>query len=126
MLDWRSGGEINLLPSFLIERTPADERFDTMGRSIALVNNPATLKDFPLASVSNLRSALVHLGKSVDADNDIVLLHITTHGSRDYRLAFDLPPLDLVQLTPTALARMLADSGIKWKVIGRASCRERV
>ena len=99
-----------------------DERFDTMGRSIALVNNPATLKDFPLASVSNLRSALVHLGKSVDADNDIVLLHITTHGSRDYRLAFDLPPLDLVQLTPTALARMLADSGIKWKVIVISAC----
>jgi Peptidase C13 family len=99
-----------------------NERFDTSGRSIALVNNPATLKDLPIASVSNLRSTLVHLGNTIDADNDIVLLHITTHGSRDYRLAFDLQPLELAQLTPIALARMFADSGIKWKVIVISAC----
>jgi len=99
-----------------------DERFDTNGRSIALVNNPATLKDLPIASVSNLRSTLVHLGNTIDTDNDIVLLHITTHGSEDYQLAFDLPPLELAQLTPTALARMLADSGIKWKAIVISAC----
>ncbi len=99
-----------------------DERFDTSGRSIALVNNPATLKDLPIASVSNLRSTLVHLGNTIDADNDIVLLHITTHGSRDYRLAFDLQPLELAQLTPTALVRMFVDSGIKWKVIVISAC----
>src|SRR4029077_9041476 len=36
--------------------------------------------------------------------------------------AFDLPPLELAQLTPSALARMLADSGIKWKVIVISAC----
>jgi hypothetical protein len=99
-----------------------DERFDTAGRSIALVNNPATLRDVPIATVSNLRTTLDRLGKLIDPEEDVVLLHITTHGSEDHQLAFDLPPLELQQLTPTALARMLADSGIKWKIIVISAC----
>src|SRR5258706_341048 len=99
-----------------------DERFDTAGRSIGLVNNPATLKDYPIATVSNLRSTLAHLGNTINTDEDVVLLHIATHGSDDYRLALDLPPLELAQLTPTVLARMFADSGIKWKVIVISAC----
>lgn len=99
-----------------------DGRFDTLGRSITLVNNPGTLQEFPIASVSNLRSTLAHLGSILDTDNDILLLHIATHGSSDHRLVFDLPPLELQQLSPTALARMLVDSGIKWKVIVISAC----
>jgi hypothetical protein len=99
-----------------------DERFDTAGRSIALVNDPATLTEQPIATVSNLRTALAYLGNTIDTEEDIVLLHITTHGSSDFRLAFDLPPLELAQLTPSSLARMLADSGIKWKVVVISAC----
>ncbi len=99
-----------------------DERFDTAGRSVALVNNSATLKDRPIATVSNLRKTLARLGRTINTEEDIVLLHITTHGSSDLQLAFDLPPLELRQLTPTALARMLADSGIKWKIIVLSAC----
>jgi Peptidase C13 family len=99
-----------------------DERFDTAGRSIALVNNPATLTEHPVATVSNLRATLAHLGNTIDTEEDIVFLHVATHGSSDYRLVFDLPPLELAQLTPIALARMLADSGIKWKVIVISAC----
>ena len=51
-----------------------------------------------------------------------MLLHIATHGDNDYRLVLDLTPLELAQLTPSALARMLADSGIKWKVIVISAC----
>jgi hypothetical protein len=99
-----------------------EERFDAVGRSIALINNPVTLKDFPIATASNLRATLAHLGNVINTDEDIVLLHIATHGSDDYRLALDIPPLELAQLTPSALARMLADSGIKWKVIVISAC----
>jgi len=99
-----------------------DEHFDTEGRSIGLVNNPATLKEYPIATVSNLRSTLAHLGNTINTDEDIVMLHIATHGSDDHRLALELPPLELAQLTPTVLARMFADSGIKWKVIVISAC----
>src|SRR6266705_1438754 len=72
-----------------------EERFAAAGRSIVLINNTETY---------------------------IVLLHIDTHGGNDNRLALDLPPLELAQLTPSAIARMLADSGIKWKVIVISAC----
>jgi hypothetical protein len=99
-----------------------DERFDTEGRSIVLINNPETLAEQPIATVSNLRATLAYLGSIIDPEEDVVMLHIATHGASDFRLTFDMPPLELAQLTPSALARMLADSGIKWKVIVISAC----
>jgi len=99
-----------------------DDRFDTEGRSIELINNPETLTEQPIATVSNLRATLAFLGNTINTEEDIVLLHIATHGGADYRLKFDLPPLELAQLTPSALARILAESGIKWKVIVISAC----
>lgn len=99
-----------------------DERFDAAGRSVVLVNNPVSLTEEPIATVSNLRAVLAYLGNTIDTEEDVVLLHIAMHGGSDHRLAFDLPPLELDQLTPIALARMLADSGIKWKIVVISAC----
>jgi hypothetical protein len=99
-----------------------DERFDTAGRSIALINHPATLQSVPIATATNLRTTLEYLGENINVDEDVVMLHLTTHGSESHELAFELPPLELQALTPTALARMLADSGIKWKIIVISAC----
>ena len=49
VLDWRAGGEINLLPSFLAEKTPADERFDAM---VTLLNLRARLMEEALGRAS--------------------------------------------------------------------------
>jgi Peptidase C13 family len=116
------GGQDTFYKELMSVKELLEDRFDVAGRSIVLVNNPATLKELPIASVSNLRAALEGLGRTIDAERDVVLLHITTHGSSDHRLYFNMPPLELDQLTPTALARMLADSGIKWKVIVISAC----
>jgi GntR family transcriptional repressor for pyruvate dehydrogenase complex len=48
VLDWRSTGEINLLPSFLAEKTPAGERFDEM---LILLNLRTRLMDEALGRV---------------------------------------------------------------------------
>ncbi|MGH8682639.1 MAG: C13 family peptidase [Burkholderiales bacterium] len=99
-----------------------DERFGTTGRSIALVNSPATLGDTPIATATNLRAALERLGRVMNPEEDVLFLFITSHGDRRHALAFELPPLQLSQVTPTALARMLGDSGIKWKVLVVSAC----
>jgi hypothetical protein len=99
-----------------------DERFGTTGRSIALVNSPATLGDTPIATATNLRAVLERLGRVMNPEEDVLFLFITSHGDRRHELAFELPPLQLAQLTPTALARMLGDSGIKWKVLVVSAC----
>ena len=99
-----------------------DERFGTAGRSIVLVNSPATLNDTPIATATNLRAALERVGRLMNPEEDVLFLFITTHGDERHELAFDLPPLVLQQLTPTALARTLQDSGIKWKVLVVSAC----
>jgi len=103
-------------------RTMFDERFGTAGRSVALMNGSETLADVPIATATNLRAVLEHLGRVMNPDEDVLFLFITTHGDARHRLAFDLPPLNLAQLTPTALARMLNDSGLKWKVLVVSAC----
>ncbi len=98
------------------------ERFDAAGRSLLLSNDPATLGDLPIASATNLRAALERVGEIMDAEEDVLFLYVTTHGSENGELSVALPPLQLSQIRPAALARMLHDSGIKWKVLVISAC----
>jgi hypothetical protein len=99
-----------------------DERFGTRGRSLVLANSPATLADTPIASVTQLRYALAEIGKIMNPDEDVLFLFVSTHGDAGHELAFELTPLALEPLTPTALARMLHDAGVKWRVVVISAC----
>ena len=98
------------------------ERFDTAGRSVLMSNHPSTLAELPIATATQLRRTLLSIGANINTEEDVVVLFLTTHGSETHELSFELPPLSLQQLNPTQLARMLADSGIKWKVIVISAC----
>jgi hypothetical protein len=99
-----------------------DERFGTQGRSIALASSVDALDELPIASVTNLGRALARVGEAMNGDEDLLFLFLTAHGSRDHRLSAVQPPLELASLTPTALSRMLQESGIKWRVIVISAC----
>ena len=99
-----------------------DERFGTAGRSIALASSNNALEELPIASVTNLARALERVGRVMKSDEDVLVLYITAHGDREHRLSAWQPPLELAPLTPTALARMLHDSGIKWRVVVVSAC----
>jgi Peptidase C13 family len=99
-----------------------DERFGTPGHSIALVNSQEALEEFPLATITNLERALRRVAEQMNGDEDTLFLYISAHGGADHRLSAVQPPLDLVALTPTALARLLQDAGIKWRVVVISAC----
>jgi hypothetical protein len=99
-----------------------DERFGTAGRSIALVSSAEALEEFPIASVTNLSRALERVGRRMNGDEDVLFLFLSAHGYPDHRLSAVQPPLELASLTPTALARLLQDAGIKWRVIVVSAC----
>jgi Peptidase C13 family len=105
-----------------VARDLFDDRFDTDGRSLLLINNPRTVMEEPLATVSNLRTALKEIGSAIDTDDDVVMVYLESHGSRDYRLAVDFWPLQLDPLTPQLLRSMLDESGIKWRIIVVSAC----
>jgi hypothetical protein len=99
-----------------------DERFGAATRSIALASSHTALEELPIASTTNLARALARVGEAMDVDEDVLFLFLTAHGDREHRLSASQPPLQLNQLTPTALARMLQDSGVKWRVIVVSAC----
>jgi hypothetical protein len=99
-----------------------DERFGTAGRSIALASSYDALEELPIGSITNLTRALGRIGKAMNADEDILVLFLSAHGDREHRLSAWQPPLELAPLTPTSLARLLHDSGIKWRVVVVSAC----
>jgi hypothetical protein len=98
-----------------------DERFGTAGHSIALISSQDALEEFPIATVTSLGRALRRVGEAMNAD-DVLFLFLSAHGDRSHRLSASQPPLELTPLTPTALARMLQDAGIKWRVVVVSAC----
>ncbi|MCP4489451.1 MAG: hypothetical protein GY820_19380 [Gammaproteobacteria bacterium] len=48
-----------------------DDKFDTEGRSVALINNMHTLENTLLASKSNLALVLDHIGGLIDPDENL-------------------------------------------------------
>jgi hypothetical protein len=99
-----------------------DERFGAAGRSIVLASSNDALEEFPVGSATNLARALARVGEAMNAEEDLLFLLVSAHGAPDHRLSAWQPPLDLAPLTPTSLARMLQDSGIKWRVVVVSAC----
>ena len=123
MVAFAGDGEENV---FRNEAEYADKlltrRFDTVGHDLLLVNNPATLEQYPLASLSNLESALKTVGEIMDRDSDVLLLFLTSHGTKDHLLYVSMDPLPLDQIAPDDLASVLGKSGIRNKVVVISAC----
>ena len=98
-----------------------DREYDTRGRSVALINNPKTVNDTPLATVSNLNRALVSIGQAMNKEEDVLFLYLTSHGSRK-ELSVSFWPLQLNQVTPEGLRQALDEAGIKWRIILISAC----
>jgi len=97
-------------------------RFGPTVHSLVLENNPATLTTHPLASWSNLETALDGLERVMRPDQDILLLYVTSHGSEDHTLLVDMDPLPLDQIGAQDLADILAMHRFKWKVLAINAC----
>ncbi|MDO9222017.1 MAG: C13 family peptidase [Thiobacillus sp.] len=100
-----------------------DSRFDTRGRSLALINNTQSQATVPIATTTALQAALAHVGALLDPEEDVLFLFVTSHGSDDPAyLSVDNNGLQLTQLTPARLKAALAATPIKWKVIVVSAC----
>ncbi|RZL08427.1 MAG: hypothetical protein EOP40_13140 [Rubrivivax sp.] len=97
-------------------------RFDAQGRTLQLVNHPATGERLPWATASNLARALQGLGRIMDPREDIVFVHLTSHGARNGHLAAGLAPLRLDQVTPQGLKSALAHAGIRQRILSISAC----
>jgi hypothetical protein len=97
------------------------QHFSSDERSVDLINDDDDRDSYPLATVSSLQQALKLMASRMDLEQDILVLMLTSHGSRD-GLAVANGTLPLLQLSPVDLQRALDESGIKWRVIIVSAC----
>jgi hypothetical protein len=98
-------------------------RFDAQGHVLVLENNPASLETRPLATLTNLQTALDAVATRMDPAEDILLLYVTSHGSKEHQVLVGLDPLPLNQLAPEDIAQALKTSpSIRWKVLVINAC----
>ena len=98
------------------------DRFDAEGRSVRLVNNRDMVDEVPLANTHNLRFAVKDIAAKMDAEEDILFLYLTSHGSKNAELTVRFSPLGLNDLEARELREILDESGIIWRVLVISAC----
>ena len=97
------------------------DHFGSADRSMELINDVDDRDSYPLATVSGLTDALKLLAERMNPDQDVLVLTLTSHGSRE-GLEVTNGSLPLLQLGPTELRQALDESGIKWRVLIVSAC----
>ena len=98
------------------------KRFDAGGRTMQLVNHRETSAEFPWATPWNLQRAIDRMAALMNRDEDILFLHVTSHGAKDGILAADFWPLDVDQITPFLLKQWLDAAGVRYRVLSISAC----
>jgi hypothetical protein len=98
------------------------QRFDTKGRTLQLVNHPDTARQIPWATPINLQRAIARIAQVMDRDEDILFIHMTSHGAANGHLATQFAPLSVPWLTPQQLKQWLDEAGIRHRVISVSAC----
>lgn len=99
-----------------------EQRFNNTGRSVSLLNHADTVNDVPLANHPNLVTAMQGLQQKMDTEQDILMVYLTSHGSRDAKLSADLWPLQPNAIDADQLKMALDETGIKWRIIIVSAC----
>jgi hypothetical protein len=97
------------------------DHFGSADRSMELINDVDDRDSYPLATVSGLTNGLRLLAGRMNPDEDVLVLTLTSHGSRE-GLEVTNGSLPLLQLGPTELRQALDESGIKWRVLIVSAC----
>jgi hypothetical protein len=97
------------------------DHFGSADRSMELINDVDDRDSYPLATVSGLTDGLRLLAGRMNPDEDVLVLTLTSHGSRE-GLEVTNGSLPLLQLGPTELRQALDESGIKWRVLIVSAC----
>ena len=98
------------------------ERFDARGRVLQLQNHADTAATLPWATPLNLHRAIDRAAERMDRDDDILFIHLTSHGGRDGHLAAAFGPLTVDEVTPQQLRTWLDDAGVRYRVVSVSAC----
>jgi hypothetical protein len=97
-------------------------RLGLAGRTLTLINNKATVDDYPLANRHNLARVAAGLGHVMDVDDDVAVLFLTSHGFEDSSLAVEFGALGLNDIYAEDIRSSFDQAGIRYRVIIISAC----
>lgn len=97
-------------------------RFDAHQRVVQLQNHARTAGEVPWATGLNLQRSIGRIAQVMNRDEDILFIHLTSHGAQDGQLAASFKPLTIDAVTPAQLAAWLAAAGVRYRVISISAC----
>lgn len=95
--------------------------FPVDGRVLRLINHPDTVNTIPVASRQNFAAAVHAVARIMDRNEDVLLLFMTSHGSRD-GVSLWLPDLVWGDLSPASVAKVLDQEHIKNRIVIVSAC----
>ncbi|MEK8032623.1 C13 family peptidase [Ideonella sp. DXS29W] len=98
------------------------QRFDAQGRVIQLVNHRDAAREWPWATPLNLQRAIQRVSRLMDHEQDVLFIHLTSHGAQSGELAASFWPLDVAPVTPDALKAWLDTAGIRHRILSISAC----
>jgi len=97
------------------------EKLGARGRTVLLVNSRNTIDELPLANGPNLRTVLKGMAARMGPE-DLLFLHITSHGSKKHRLSVSFENLGLNDLSAGELGEIVDGAGLPWGVVVVSAC----
>lgn len=115
------GKESVFMRDINVARGGLQTHFDIGDRAIMLLNH-RDYESLPLATRPSIAAALKALDQKLNPEEDLLVVHLVSHGGRDGKLVLDQPGLDLSDLTPEDFAEMLASLQARRKVLVVSAC----
>lgn len=101
-------------------REVLDERLGARGRSLALVNHRSAAR--PQATLKSIELALNAMAKLMDREEDILFVHLTSHGAQNHVLVLNHPAGELYGVSPKYLRTLLDHTGVRHRVLVISGC----
>lgn len=101
-------------------RKVLEERFDAAGRTVTIVNHRSDPE--PEATLNSLAYVIKRVSARMDRGEDVLFLHLTTHGASNHVLVLKHPQRELYGLTPQHLKSLLDQAQVRFRVIVVSAC----
>ncbi|MDI9244263.1 C13 family peptidase [Marinobacter sp. CHS3-4] len=104
-----------------VARRGLQQAFDIQNRAITLLNH-RDYDSFPLATRPSINTALKALDQRMNPTEDLLVVHLVSHGHRNGNLLLQQPGMELPDLSPSDFAQMLEPLKARRKLLVVSAC----
>ncbi len=115
------GTESVFMRDIQVAKDGLQQRFDVSNRSIMLLNH-RDYETLPLATRPAIERSLTALDEKMDPEEDLLVVHLVSHGGRDGDLVLRQPGVELPDLSPQDFADMLSPLDARQKLLVVSAC----